>query len=261
MKSVIFGLILTSLAFSLTACDVDGEIRQGSVSSSISPNSGAAGGNSPVLGGVYFDSLEGLTISQPGTAGQTLILNSLLEPVWVTAVPGGALPTSGGTMTGNIELNGNFLSGDSDNEGIFVDSFGNVAIGTTIPLHKLHVEGTAGKTAGGSTWTVISDQRLKKDILPLSKGLKEINDLKVKTFTYVNNKLLGLKEHSDVGLIAQDVASIFPEAIVYSGQYMMLDYHPIYMTQIRAIQELSEQNKKLEQRISALESKLDQLLK
>jgi len=40
-------------------------------------------------------------------------------------------------MTGNIALNGNYLSGDGGDEGVFVDSSGNVGIGTTSPSYKL----------------------------------------------------------------------------------------------------------------------------
>ncbi len=244
-----------------TACDIEGEVRQGSISSAIAPNSGSAGGNSPVLGGMYFDSLEGLTISASGTAGQTLVLNSNLEPEWVTATPVGALPTSGGTMTGNIEMNGNYISGDSDPEGLFVASDGKVAIGTTMPLHELHVVGNAGKTQGGTTWIMLSDERLKKDIKPLSKGLNEINKLNLKEFSYIENKFLGLTEREESGLIAQQVEGIFPEALVYMGQYKFLDYHPIYMAQLKAVQELSTQNKALEKRIAELEGKISRILK
>lgn len=244
-----------------TGCDIEGEVREGNINSSISANSGAAGGNTPVLGGVYYDSLEGLTISGTGNAGQTLILNPNLEPEWVTATPGGALPTAGGDMTGNISMNGQYLSGDGDDEGVFVDSLGNVGIGTTMPTQELHVEGNAFKTVGGTVWATVSDRRLKKNIKPISKGLDQINKLSLKEFEYKNNKILGLMQRHDVGLIAQQVVEIFPEAVLYSGQYMMLDYHPIFMAQLRAVQELSEQNSELEKRIAILESKLDKLLK
>ncbi len=42
--------------------------------------------------------------------------------------------SSGGlTVTENISMDGNFLSGDGDNEGIFVDSLGNVGVGVDTP--------------------------------------------------------------------------------------------------------------------------------
>lgn len=252
--------ILFVLSFALLGCDIEGEVRQGDISSTIAANSGAAGGNSPVLGGVYYDSLEGLSISGSGVPGQSLVLNNDLQPQWVSAA-GGALAITGGEMFGNISMNGNFLSGDLDNEGIFVDSLGNVGIGTSSPIHELHVEGNAIKTVGGSAWATISDRNLKTNIRPAVKGLADINKLNLKQFSYVNNKQLGLVEREEVGLIAQEVVPVFPESIMYSGQYMMLDYHPIYMAQLKAIQELSAENQALEKRLLDLEKKLDRLLK
>ena len=47
-------------------------------------------------------------------------------------------------MTGNIQLNGNYLSNDGDNEGIVIDSSGNVGIGTNTPGGKLDITETTG---------------------------------------------------------------------------------------------------------------------
>lgn len=259
-------MIFRSLVFlvaliNFSACDIEGEIKQGSISSTIAANSGAAGGGTPVLGGVYYDSVDGLTISQSGNAGQTLILNAGLEPEWVTAIPGGALPTSGGTMTGNIELNGNFLSGDSDSEGLFVANDGKVGVGTTVPIHELHVVGNAGKTFGGTTWAVISDERLKKNIRPLKKGLAEIERLQLKRFFYKQNSFSSQIKKEDVGLIAQQVLDIFPEAVMEKNGYYMLDFHPINMSLIKAVQDLSELNKNLAHKLTTLEARIEKLEK
>lgn len=48
------------------------------------------------------------------------------------------------TATENLQLNGNYLSGDGDNEGVFVDGSGRVGIGTASPNSsaQLHVSST-----------------------------------------------------------------------------------------------------------------------
>jgi hypothetical protein len=45
------------------------------------------------------------------------------------------------TATQNIRLNGFWLSGDGDNEGVYVDNTGNVGIGTSSPSERLHITG------------------------------------------------------------------------------------------------------------------------
>jgi len=57
-----------------------------------------------------------------------------------------ALPKAGGTMTGNIALNGNYLSGDGGNDGVFVNSDGNVGIGDATPGYLLDVAGDINLT-------------------------------------------------------------------------------------------------------------------
>ncbi len=63
-------------------------------------------------------------------------------PVWVQlSTPPDNLGNH--ITTTNIQLNSNYLSGDGDNEGIYVNSTGNVGIGTTTPAHLLDVNGSA----------------------------------------------------------------------------------------------------------------------
>ena len=61
---------------------------------------------------------------------------------------GGNLNLTGSTA--NIALGSNYLSGDGGDEGVFVDSSGNVGIGTTTPLSTLEVHGSVTDTVGGT---------------------------------------------------------------------------------------------------------------
>ena len=62
------------------------------------------------------------------------------------------------TATQNIKLNNHWLSGDGGNEGVFVNSAGNVGIGTSSPLAKLDVRGniSAGVDGSGGILTLAS---------------------------------------------------------------------------------------------------------
>jgi hypothetical protein len=48
------------------------------------------------------------------------------------------------TATQSLNLNGNFLSGDGDNEGVFVSGSGDVGIGDSIPYVELTIDGSIG---------------------------------------------------------------------------------------------------------------------
>jgi hypothetical protein len=50
------------------------------------------------------------------------------------------------TATQNIKTNGNWVSNDGDNEGVYVDSSGKVGIGTSTPSSALDVNGTINAT-------------------------------------------------------------------------------------------------------------------
>ena len=74
-----------------------------------------------------------------------------------TTTPGGKMEISGGNLkmtSGNIALNGNWLSGDGGNEGVFVDSSGYVGIGGDlaggVTPSALNVYGNINLPSGGS---------------------------------------------------------------------------------------------------------------
>ncbi|OGS27909.1 MAG: hypothetical protein A2297_04690 [Elusimicrobia bacterium RIFOXYB2_FULL_48_7] len=58
-----------------------------------------------------------------------------------TSIPGEKLQVNGNIklVSGNIILNGNWLSGDGGNEGVFIDSAGKVGIGTSAPSVRFQV--------------------------------------------------------------------------------------------------------------------------
>lgn len=82
-----------------------------------------------------IDNNYSLPTTSPGAVGDVLMYDGSL--VQWSSVSGDNLGNH--IATTNIELNGNYLSGDGDNEGIYVDNAGNVGIGTTSPSTRFTV--------------------------------------------------------------------------------------------------------------------------
>lgn len=66
------------------------------------------------------------------------------------------------TATQNIKLNENWLSGDGENEGVYVTNSGNVGIGTTSPAEKLHVCGDIRLDPGGDITFADDNTRIRE---------------------------------------------------------------------------------------------------
>ncbi|WP_374027567.1 tail fiber domain-containing protein [Bdellovibrio bacteriovorus] len=97
-------------------------------------------------------------------------------------------------------------------DAITVTNAGNVYIGGNTGSRKLFVNGTSGGTAA---WENLSDARLKSDIEVIPDSLKKILSLRGVTFNWRHDVRpdLDLIEKKDMGVIAQDVERVFPEAV------------------------------------------------
>ena len=92
-------------------------------------------------------------------------------------------------------------------------SGGRVGIGTAAPTSTLSVSGSADKTGGGS-WGTYSDARLKTLHGAFSPGLSQILKINPVRYRYKEENALGIRDHEEhVGLVAQDVQKIIPEAV------------------------------------------------
>ena len=89
-----------------------------------------------------------------------------------------------------------------------------------------------------------SDRRLKENITETSiKALDKINQLVMVAFDFIDSK-----KHEEIGLIAQDVEAVIPQAVSQNPEnpdgYLHIDYTAFVPYLIKAIQEL---NQKLEE--------------
>lgn len=117
-----------------------------------------------------------------------------------------SLPLAGGTMTGNIAMGGNDISG-------------------------------AG-TISATDFNTTSDITLKHNLQPVSNPLEKISQLSGYTFNWNHN------DKPAVGVMAQEVEKVFPEMVATGTDgYKRVNYDALVPVLIEAIKELSSKIK------------------
>ena len=122
-----------------------------------------------------------------------------------------------------------------------ISTSGNVGIGTTAPAYQLQLSTDSAAKPGTTTWTVPSDERLKDVNGDFTRGLTALSGLYPSYFNYKDDNALDIPSDREyVGLIAQDVQAVIPEA-VKEGQdgYLSVESDPIFWTMLNAIKELA----------------------
>ena len=91
-----------------------------------------------------------------------------------------------------------------------------------------------------------SDERLKDNITPIDDPLAKVVSISGNTFDW-NDK--STKSGHDVGLIAQEIEKVLPEAVTTRDNgYLAVDYHKVVPLLVEAIKELSAKVDELEQK-------------
>lgn len=155
-----------------------------------------------------------------------------------------------------LTVNGDFtISGT----GYIQTNDGMSKIVTEADLRKLTYMYQAGATLTGhvgvpDTGLIISDARLKNISGDNTAGLKEITQLKVKNFTYKNDK----KKTPHVGVIAQDLQKVFPHSVFQDGlsKYFKISREEIFWACVNAIKELNEKIQDVVAKIAGLDEKI-----
>lgn len=139
----------------------------------------------------------------------------------------------------------------------------NVGIGTT-PGGQFQLSLDQGRKPSTSTWTIVSDERLKNIDGAYTKGLKEIMQLNTIAYHYKNVGERKFEEQvlntQAVGFSAQDVQKVFPEAVGQDADgFLNLNIHSIIIAQVNAIKELGASNEAKNEKIAELQRQLDDM--
>ncbi|KYG64793.1 hypothetical protein AZI86_11350 [Bdellovibrio bacteriovorus] len=115
--------------------------------------------------------------------------------------------------------------------------------------HKMYV------TTGGNMWIAgtlsqASDIRLKKDITPISDALNKITQLNGVTYNWKNP---AADQDLQMGLIAQEVQKVFPEAVKENSDgFLSVSYSNLVAPIIQSIKELFSRSQEQEREIASL---------
>lgn len=132
---------------------------------------------------------------------------------------------------------------------------GNVGIGTTNPTYKLHV---IGDIYASGNITGLSDRRYKTDIHPIVGALDQVTLLNGYTYFRPDHR----PNERQMGLIAQEVKEVYPEAVTYDekNDRYGVNYGAMIAPLLSAMKEMRSEYQelvgRLQQRIESLEKQL-----
>jgi len=179
----------------------------------------------------------------------------------VTSADGSQLFRVRETSGGGCET---FVSDADGNTGVLLrgtgDSYftgGYVGIGATGPTNILTVQFMSSTDPVADAWTTYSSRRWKENIQPLHGSLEKVLQLKGVSFDWREGG-----KH-DIGLIAEEVGAVIPEAVVYEDNGVdasAVDYGRLTPALIEAIKELKADNDQLREELEQVRKALNFLV-
>jgi hypothetical protein len=142
---------------------------------------------------------------------------------------------------------------------------GNVGIGTKTASYPLHVNGnmfvssTAYTGSGQTTWTTVSDRRIKENIVKASyeKCFDNVKNIELYRFNFKDN-VVNTNDMNQLGFIAQEVQNVYPKAVEVNmikdktgeiPDLLSLNTTQIKYTLYGAVKNLLEKIEKLEKKL------------
>jgi hypothetical protein len=202
------------------------------------------GGNAGISGNI---TVTGTTAFQStiSVTGATNLLSTLSVTGNTTLT--GTLTVNGGGGGTAIQVNNGgdlalFNAGNTGSASLFCDTNSELKTNGNVLI------GGALNVVGDITAFFTSDQRLKDNITPIPDALSKVLSISGNTFDW-NEK--SEKEGNDVGVIAQEVLEVLPEAVTTrENGYLAVRYEKIVPLLIEAIKDLTAKVEDLQNQIN-----------
>jgi hypothetical protein len=113
--------------------------------------------------------------------------------------------------------------------------------------------GSISVTGAGVSYNTTSDERLKENIRPSTRGLDDVMKIQVSDYNYKASP-----ERAETGFIAQQLNTVFPNAVTPGGEDpaknpWTVDYARVTPLLVKAVQEQQAEIEALKAKITALE--------
>jgi hypothetical protein len=145
----------------------------------------------------------------------------------------------------------------ASNSIVFGNSSSKVGINVSAPSYQFQLSSNSAAKPGSSTWTIASDERLKKDISDFSDGLSVLEKIHPVWFSY-NGEAGMPTDKKFVGIIAQEINEVAPymvgifnyqDSLGNKTQYMDYDANALIYILVNSVKQqqanIAEKDKEL----------------
>jgi hypothetical protein len=222
---------------------------------------------SVLLAEANFEGSNGVIVSRPTASSTTVSLCSNVFQLNPAATRLNIFPSttvnSSLSVTGNINNIGDITATGTISAGGNLNARGTLACGD-VTCGSVVTQGFDIRTGSGNLYVnniyatgditafYTSDARLKDNTVPISSALASLDNINGYTFTWNN---IADKTGDDIGLIAQEIQSILPQAVsTKSNGYLGVDYQRIVPYLVSCLKELKQEVESLRGELNAIRS-------
>jgi hypothetical protein len=177
----------------------------------------------------------------------------------VSVIPGIGVNGNNGTNlvggNGFTFSTGGVGGGGGGNRGIGGDGVVMLYFLNTIADETLYVEGNAtiSQVCSATTFTNLSDYRIKENVISLNNSLSNVNNLRPVLYKNIITK------NRDIGFIAHELQQYYPDLVTGKkddDEYQTVNYIGLIPVLVKTVQELNSKVNLLENKITELKNKM-----